>query len=300
MVRRAGTFRCAHRTRADMVRCDVSTVLLSKPQCAGDTPQCVEACACAKACVKDAQNGCSKECAIVCDKDEVIRPCGVRITGNMRVLCITALLFSTITSVQVVAAQIAHSEAMMSDCVSMAVDSMTYVLSLFAELARGRSSHKPLELTISLVSQAVLVYATVGVVQEALPTLSGQGQDDDDVNPRIILAFAILGWCFDMISLFAFRKNQTGDDSFGVNMQAALMHVGADFLRSGTTFVLGILIMFFKFDGARTDAIACMVVSGLIFVGALMAFKEWTKEFKSYVCVEKKCRDKHLPLLACD
>jgi len=172
---------------------------------------------------------------------------------------------------------------------------------MFAELARGRPSHKPLELAISLVSQLVLVYATVCVVLEALPNLSGKGKDDDDVNPRIILAFAVLGWLFDMISLLAFRKNHSGnDDSSSINMQAAFMHVGADFLRSGTTFVLGTLILFFHFAGARTDAMACMVVSATILLGALIAFVEWASQFRLYMQSATKTAESHLPLLACD
>eukprot|EP00913_Durusdinium_trenchii_P013696 g12859.t1 len=52
---------------------------------------------------------------------------GPRCTPEVKALTISFLLFGLITVVQVFAAQIAHSRALLMDCISMGVDSLTYL-----------------------------------------------------------------------------------------------------------------------------------------------------------------------------
>ena len=99
------------------------------------------------------------------------------------------------------------------------------------------------------------------------------------VDPTIILGFASLGILFDAIALRAFLQDA---DKGSMNMFAAFAHVGADFLRSIVTFAAAILIMN-GHDGMRTDAWACVIVTGLILAGVLFAAYEWSKEMRSYV-----------------
>jgi len=212
--------------------------------------------------------------------------CGCKTTGNMRVLALTACLFVIITVAQLFAAVLAHSGALMADSVSMGVDSATYLLNIVAEASRGKRCHRPFELMVAAVSQAVLIVLTVGVLLESLPNLNGAAEDDDDadeVNPAIVMAFAIWGLLFDALSLGAFVRNQRGSgEQIGVNMTAALSHVGADFARSITTLVESILIMAFRFDGTKTDAWACMAVGSTILLGAALAIFQWVREVIVY------------------
>ena len=222
--------------------------------------------------------------------------CGVRFTENMRVLALTAGLFGLITAVQYGAAGgavfglslpgVPKSEALLADCVSMAVDSLTYLLNIFVEAREGSRFHRELQLIVPAISLSILVYFTVDVLLEAKGTLAGEEDDDGDPYANqpmkrayILGGFATLGIIFDLIALRAFVKDA---DKGSLNMWAAFAHVGADFVRSITTLVAAILILNGS-DGKLTDAWACVAVTWLIFGGVLFAVYEWAKDFRSYI-----------------
>ena len=50
-----------------------------------------------------------------------------RCMPQVKALAVSAFLFALITVVQMFAAKIAHSQALLMDCISMAVDSFTYM-----------------------------------------------------------------------------------------------------------------------------------------------------------------------------
>jgi Co/Zn/Cd efflux system component len=163
----------------------------------------------------------------------------------------------------------------------MAVDALTYLLNIFVEVREGKLFHRELQLVVPSISLSVLFYFTVAMLLEAKETLSshtGAEADEDEVNPTIILGFAVLGIVFDAIALRAFLQDA---DKGSMNMFAALAHVGADFARSTVTFAAAILIMN-GHDGARTDAWACVIVTGLILGGILFAVYELAKEIRTY------------------
>ena len=207
--------------------------------------------------------------------------CGIPFTENMSVLALTAALFAIITILQALAARIAKSDALLADCASMAVDALTYLLNIFVEAREGKAFHRELQIIAPTISLSMLAYFTVSMLLEAKETLFAKAgtEADDDVNPTIIMGFAILGIVFDAIALRAFLKDA---DKGSMNMFAAFAHVGADFLRSTVTLVAAILIMR-GYDGIRTDAWACVAVTGLIFAGILFAIYELAKDMRAYV-----------------
>jgi hypothetical protein len=205
--------------------------------------------------------------------------CGLVFTENMRVLALTAALFGLITAAQYVAAKAAASEALMADCVSMAVDALTYLLNIFVEAREGKYFHRELQLIIPAISLSVLVYFSVDMLLEARETLAGH-DEPEDVNPYIIMGFSLLGIVFDAIALRAFLK---AADKESVNMFAAFAHVGADFIRSITTLVASVLILASSLDGKRIDSWACIIVTLLILMGVVFAVVEWGKDFRKYV-----------------
>ena len=71
--------------------------------------------------------------------------CAIRFTENMKVLALTAALFALITVAQAIAASIAKSDALLADCVSMAVDALTYLLNIFVVAREGKSFHRELQ-----------------------------------------------------------------------------------------------------------------------------------------------------------
>jgi len=208
--------------------------------------------------------------------------CGLRWTDNMKVLALTSLLFATITVVQAAAAGYARSEALMADCVSMGVDALTYFLNVIVESREGKRLHAEMKLAVPAVCLAVLIYFSMIVLHEARDTLAGDvgGDDEDAVNPHIIIAFSLLGMVFGGVALRAFMKDAEFEQ--GSNMTVALVQVLADFARCITTLVAAMLMLQFGLDGARTDAQACVVVSVLVFGGVGLAVWEWVKDLREY------------------
>eukprot|EP00301_Raphidiophrys_heterophryoidea_P010719 c1596_g1_i1.p1 GENE.c1596_g1_i1~~c1596_g1_i1.p1 ORF type:complete len:124 (-),score=32.51 c1596_g1_i1:407-730(-) len=62
------------------------------------------------------------------------RCCGCNCSKNVRALIAPLVLFSLITVAQTAGAMIAHSLALLADCMSMFLDSLTYAGNLFAEV----------------------------------------------------------------------------------------------------------------------------------------------------------------------
>jgi Co/Zn/Cd efflux system component len=62
--------------------------------------------------------------------------CGCVMSGNSLTLITAAFLFALITAVQYVFAKIANSLALEADCLSMGVDSLTYIAALAVECMR--------------------------------------------------------------------------------------------------------------------------------------------------------------------
>ena len=143
-------------------------------------------------------------------------------TRNEWVLTITLSLFSTITAAQFIAALHANSLALLADCVSMFIDTLSYVANLVAECLSARSPRcqkhiNTIQLATSGISIFVLVSLTLWVLCEAIGTaittegadLDGDGvhvggRGGDTVDSAIVLVFAIIGIIFDLISFFAF------------------------------------------------------------------------------------------------
>ena len=64
---------------------------------------------------------------------DVENGCVCKITGNSKSLIVMMTLFATITGAQYVCALIAHSLALQADCISMGVDTLSYMGNLLAE-----------------------------------------------------------------------------------------------------------------------------------------------------------------------
>merc|ERR1712003_63483 len=106
-----------------------------------------------------------------------------------------------------------------------------------------------------------------------------------DVNGWITLGFGAGGVVFDLISLWVFyRSNQKQGEVRAVNMFTALLHVGADFLRSTSTVVMSLLILVGGFDSTCLDAYTSMLIGASIVLGGLFGVFNWMKLFYEYFC----------------
>jgi len=215
---------------------------------------------------------------------------GLKCSGHIKVLALTAALFASITAAQTVGALIAHSMALLADCVSMGADALTYTLNIGVECLKGRPSHTAAELTVAAISMGILAYGTVMVTIEALGTLKGETDDGgEEVNAYIVLGFALGGIVFDIISLQAFlRHHKKTNSGKEMNMWTALMHVGADFVRSMSTFVSSMLMLILNFDTTKTDAWTTMVITFTLAIGVLAGVVAWFRKLFQCLCAKRK------------
>lgn len=215
----------------------------------------------------------------IVDADRYQRMCGCWWTGNQRVLLLTAALFGGLTLVQGAAADMSKSEALLADCISMGVDTLTYMLHIFGEAIKGNRCHRPVQLVVPAISLGLLSFFTVIVLVESIHTLRGEqdlwGEADDDVDPWIVLVFAVLNIVLDFVSMLYFYWNAKQSGSRSVNMLAAFLLVGADFVRGFVCLFESLMIIGFGYNGTLTDAWSCVIVSVTILLGAAYGIYEW-------------------------
>ena len=166
--------------------------------------------------------------------------CAGRLTvsPNAKVLIVAIVAFGLITVAQTFAALFANSLALLGDCASMAVDTLTYCGNLYAEVVPQGSPRetKKAQLIASAASLLVLTSVTVAVVVDAMErmqteaaaleaaataaaaaaaategtaavagTASSSVEGVEEVNPFIVLTFAILGLVLDCATFAAFH-----------------------------------------------------------------------------------------------
>merc|ERR1712000_671859 len=86
-----------------------------------------------------------------------------------------------------------------------------------------------------------------------------------------------------MGSIYAFWRNKKRG-ALPVNMLAAFMHVGADFIRSCTTTIEGtMLFIWTDWDGDMIDAVNTIVITVIIFGAIAYGLYEVAADIKAYV-----------------
>lgn len=207
-----------------------------------------------------------------------------RCTPEVRAFGISCFLFSLITVIQVFAAHLAHSQALMMDCISMGVDAFTYLGNILVECRkRDGGQHVCSQLVVVALSMGLLCYFTAQAMAESWNTvLLCEGKlpevEEEGVNGWITLGFALGGVAFDIACLLEFYKsNKKTGCAKSVNMFTAFLHVSADFLRSTATLVMSLLILFCGVDSNCIDAYTGLFIGFTIFAGAFFGFFKWLK-----------------------
>jgi len=106
----------------------------------------------------------------------------------------------------------------------------------------------------------------------------GAEEEQDIVNPYIVMGFSVAGLFFDFVSLWAFRRSHRRHRSGGdMNMWSALLHVLADLLRSVTTLALSFAILLWQHDSVVLDAWASLLVGATVLVGVAAGLARWLR-----------------------
>jgi Co/Zn/Cd efflux system component len=224
------------------------------------------------------------------DKDVAANPVNFgccKIAGNVVVLILTTFLFALITAVQFYfGGVVTHSAALLEDCWCMLVDALSYFLNIWAELAPASMKRK-LQLTVPIISLSVLTGLTIYQVKDAFATIKEcqHGCEGDGVNPWIVWTFGFVGLIFDIISITAFcwnRKKQT-QKGLPVNMLAAFMHVGSDFIRSLTTTIEGTIMFNSGVNTDLIDAWACVIITVCVLAAIMYGLYEVISDIRTFL-----------------
>jgi len=246
--------------------------------------------------------------------------------GNQITLAVAAGLFALITVVQYVFALIANSLALQADCVSMGVDSLTYLASLAVECSSSSDAHEKRgrELAMAGVSYTILMSFTIKFMVDGAAAIK-DSDDDDSVNGYIVMGFAVGGLVFDFASLIVFRtygehtgiledveeaheevEEEEPVEGVGVvaahsrlnpcginaNMCAALLHIISDLLRSVTTLIESIVILLApSINSAQADGVSTLIVCSIILVGVLAAMATWIRALRVHWAAEATGRE---------
>lgn len=215
---------------------------------------------------------------------------GTRMTPAISALIITSCLFTFITIAQIIGAQIAHSKALLMDCISMGVDALTYMGNIVVECRkRDGAPHNCSQLVVCAFSLSLLLFFTFDASRESYATAqmcwraTASSEDGDDVNGWITFAYGAGGVIFDIISLWAFHRSSRKEGQ-SVNMFTAFLHVAADFLRSGATVTMSLLILLGGFDSTCLDAYTSLLIGASIACGGFVGVLNWMKLFYHHFC----------------
>ena len=135
--------------------------------------------------------------------------CRIRWDDRTRPLWLAFVGNTVFTSAQVVGATFANSLAMFSDTSTMFVDSVTYLVSLIAEHQRARCGPRgaqAAELGASAFSVIALFAVTVFVAHDAVERVYG-GEEEEDVDPAIMLGFTIVNLFVDFFMCAPFVRH---------------------------------------------------------------------------------------------
>jgi cobalt-zinc-cadmium efflux system protein len=182
-------------------------------------------------------------------------------TTDARRLTAALVLILGLMVVEVVAAILAHSLALLSDAAHMLTDAGAIALALFAaRLARRPASggftfgFQRAEILSAQVNGATLVGLAVLIVIEAIQRLV----NPPEVAGLTVLVVAIAGIAVNL----AATRVLAGSDRRSLNVEGAFQHVLTDLFAFIATAIAGAVVLLTDFS--RADGIAALVVAALM------------------------------------
>mmetsp|Transcript_3038 Transcript_3038/g.3617 ORF Transcript_3038/g.3617 Transcript_3038/m.3617 type:complete len:356 (+) Transcript_3038:250-1317(+) len=238
-----------------------------------------------------------------------IRPCGCCSNRNVRILWILLVANTSFTIAQFVGAYVADSLSMLGDSSTMALDSFTYMLNIYAEKKKTVGTIKTARLEVYVASFSVftLILVTAFLLWDAISRLVSS--KTENVRADIMLNFSVANLVVDIISCGMFsvkflkneeeptadtcqddvskRKNSKDSDALAssetdLNMASAFVHLVADTLRTITVMVTAIVVDVDSKDvnSKDADAVSSIIVSIIILFVAGFLIKETCQQYR--------------------
>lgn len=194
--------------------------------------------------------------------------------SQARRLWIVLLITGAFMVAEVVGGVLANSLALLADAGHMLTDVLALALSLMAmRLAMRPPSpertfgYVRLEILAALVNGAVLLGVSVWIAWEAWERL----RVPREVDGPLMMAVAVLGLVVNLVGA-GLLKEHAGDS---LNVRGAYLHVLGDLLGSVGAIGAGAIILLTGWTPA--DALASVVIAGLILLGAWRLVREATE-----------------------
>ena len=225
----------------------------------------------------------------------------------------SAVLFFTLSTAQIVFAVIGNSLALRADAGAMYADVVVYVIAIYCEsIPESKARYKRIfTLVVSFLSTIILLSITIKFTYEGSIGISNRiavhnSMDDASANGTVMIIFGVLNMFIDLSCLFygvllpRLRKkkmeqnnnNDTDNDDedngeLNVNTMAAYAHVAADLIRSTATIIAAVIILlkapFYQF----ADDVSSLVANVTIILGCTVGLWEWWCKLQHHHHVNK-------------
>jgi len=198
---------------------------------------------------------------------------------------------SLLTGTQIFCGVLANSLSLLGDGALMAMDGVSYAVSLYAEKRKASAQDaKRLDRAAAFFSAAMLAATTVWVFFDVIERLTGQEREsalqvtglgsqlhDIKVNSDIMIGFTSLNLAADFVVVLCtwscgaskLLEDQEEEASANLNLFGALAHLGADVVRGFAVLLAGILAEVGLVQASMADAYCSLFVC--IFVLAATA-----------------------------
>jgi cobalt-zinc-cadmium efflux system protein len=188
-----------------------------------------------------------------------------------RRLFIALVLTAGFMVVEAVAGWLVHSLALLSDAGHMLADAGALGLALMAQrvASRPRSlsrtyGYRRAETLAALANGVVLGIAAIWVIAEAV----ARWRTPEPIDAMPMLLVASLGFAFNVVAGIVLSRGH----GHNANTRAAAAHVVSDALGSLSAMVAACLVLGFGWQ--RADAVASVLISALILLGAFRLVSE--------------------------
>ncbi|MDQ3226855.1 MAG: cation diffusion facilitator family transporter [Chloroflexota bacterium] len=192
---------------------------------------------------------------------------------DRRPLVIAMGITTVFLVIEVIAASLSNSLALLADAAHMLTDVAAIGLALFAMWLAGRPTraertfgHLRAEILAALVNAVTLIVMAIYIFWEAWQRL----QDPPEVQSRILLLVAVAGLLANIVAAWVLSRGQGHRDN--LNTRGAFLHVLGDLLGSVATIVAALIIAFTGWYAA--DPILSVLIGGLVVFGAWSLLRE--------------------------
>ena len=235
------------------------------------------------------------------------------LSSTVKGLIMSAVLFFTLSTAQIVFAVIGNSLALRADAGAMYADVVVYVIAIYCEsIPESKARYKRIfTLVVSFLSTIILLSITIKFTYDGSIGISNRiavhnSMDDASANGTVMIIFGVLNMLIDLSCLFygvllpRLRKkkmeqnnnNDTDNDDedngeLNVNTMAAYAHVAADLIRSTATIIAAVIILlkapFYQF----ADDVSSLVANVTIILGCTVGLWEWWCKLQHHHHVNK-------------